>query len=337
MYVQDLEGVLRTLPEAMTFNYYDDRHSPWLLARLMPEQARVAQLRAGLAGKLLDRPALRTLVAGCGGILRRSDVIALAHADRTDCDAAGACALALQEIWSEPWQDYHVTFTEWGRGMDWRFSQVSREGGSLVIQLGFPSDHAQLMGRYLPADARAKFEESYHPVRTDGRPTLAWARVDVDVRRSEALIEEVQCDWLRFVADEIEWLADADPRSRRLRAHQAYQKALFDRYAKVWPQAMLLATLSVLHEKMGINRIWMHTAEAGAALKGLGHDGPPRSLYSRLPKRFCFAPVSDMPAMLVPGPWTKVPRAAKDRLARLPAIKAQGKPLFWRLDLLAPE
>jgi len=332
---REIDDLRRAMPEAVTFNYYDDCQSPWLLSRLMPERAAVADLRRTPYGKLLDRPGLRGLVACCGGMLDRRDVAALAHADRVDVfdHMPRASNRALEAIWSTPWQDYHVTFADWGRGMFWGSAQVSREGGSLVIQLGFPSDHAQIMGQYLPTEARAKFEESYHPVRRDGRPTLAWARVDIDTRRSEALIEEVQCDWLRLVADEIAWLAEAGARERELRAHQAYERALYARYARVWPRAMLLATLAMLHEQLGINRIWMHMPEPGAVLKGIRGTLPPRSLYTRLPQHFCFTPTAEIPPMLRPAPGQRPRRLAKARLARIARMQASGQPVFWRLDL----
>jgi hypothetical protein len=318
----------------MPFHYYADRQSPWLLGRQMTCDAPVAELRRTAVDKLLSRPALRRLVGGCGGLLRRADVMALAHAERFDgLDDLGRAGLAaLEEIWALDWRGFELTFTDWGSGPEWRWAQISRQGGSLVIQLGFPADHAALMGRFLPQDARQKFEESYHPVNLKGRPTLAWARVDMDLTSGEALIEEVQCDWLRLVAEEVAWLAEAEPRSRQSRAHQAYQRALFGQYAKLWPQAMLLAALEVL-EILGARRVWMHMPEPGATLKGIDGLWPPQSLYSRLPKSFCFQPVAELPALLRPRPLRRSPRFARERLKQVAAMARIGRPVFWRLDL----
>ncbi len=323
------------LPDRLKFNYFADRQSPWLLARLMPDEARVAELRRAGHGKLMDRAALKPLVARSGGLLRRRDVSALAHADRFEgLDEAGRAALAaLEAVWAMDWSEFLVTFTDWGTDGDWRHAQITREGGSLVVQLGFPSDHAQLMGRYLGNDARAKFEESFHPVRLSGRPTLAWSRVDVDLTTGEALIEEVQSDWLRLVAAEVEWLAEADARSRDSRAHQAYQRALFARYARIWPQATLLATLVVLRDHLGLRRVWMHRPETGAVLKGIEDVLPPRSLYTALPRSFCFAAVPELPEFLRPRLWRRFPRAARTRLRPVISAARTGRPVFWRLDL----
>ena len=336
MYRNTLEAVRHRLPDEIPLHYYPDRESAWLMANLWHEDhARIPELRKTRLARLLDRKALRPLVARCGGTLHRHDVIALAHADHFGVfhGLTPAGEAALDACWADPWQDFGLNFTTWGEGRHWEYAQISREGGSLVIQLGFPSDHAQLMGRYLPDDARTKFEESYHPVRLDGRPTLAWARVDMDLDRGEALIEEVQCDWLRLVADEVEWLNDADPQSRDARAHQAYQRELFARYARIWPNVMLLATLTVLVESLGMRRIWMHRPETGAILKGISGMYPPVSLYTKLPRSFCFEPVADLPRLLEPGPWTRRPRFARNRLKAVERVANTGKPVFWRLDI----
>ena len=336
MYLAALEQVRDHLPGDLPFHYYPDRQSPWLLAHLWHDDvATVRALRGSRMGKLIDRPALRPLVARSGGRIVRRDVLALAHADRISAfgDVGPAAQHALEACWAETWHDFALSFATWGTERNWHWAQISREGGSLVIQLGFPTDHAVLMGRYLPEDVRAKFEESYHPIRTSGRPTLAWSRVDMDLATGEALIEEVQSDWLRLVAEEVEWLAQADPQSRDTRAHQNYQRALFARYAKIWPQAMMLATLVVLVEHLGIRRIWMHQPQAGAILKGIEGCYPPVSLYTRLPKAFCFEPVTDMPRLVQPGPWARRDRVARARLKAVRKIADRGTPVFWRLDI----
>ncbi|MEX0283135.1 MAG: hypothetical protein AB3N23_00840, partial [Paracoccaceae bacterium] len=305
MFQKALTAVRHRLPDELAFHYYPDRQSAWLMAQLWHEdRAKVGALRQTRVGKLLDRPLLKPLVARCGGTLRRHDVMALAHADQFGAfdDLTHAGEAVLEACWSETWLDFGLTFTQWGAGKDWQYAQISREGGSLVIQLGFPTDHAQLMGRYLPVDAREKFEEDYHPIRTEGRPTLAWARVDMDLERGEALIEEVQCDWLRLVKDEVDWLAQSEPQSRDTRAHQSYQRALFARYAKIWPQAMMLSTLAVLVEQLGMRRIWMHQPTTGAALKGIGGGLPPVSALFQKPKKLFFLVGRRIPRPSAPPP-----------------------------------
>lgn len=62
---------------------------------------------------------------------------------------------------------------------------------------------------------------------------------------------------------------------------------------------MLAAAIKVLREDLNIKRIFYHSFESGNILKGFEGDWlPPRSLYTQLPKRFCFQPTNEAPAML---------------------------------------
>lgn len=327
------------LPDRLDLNHYPDRQSPWLLAQCMPCAARVGALRRGPLAKLLDRPAVKPLVARSGGDLRQADMRALAYADAFELfdGVSPAGEAALEAAWSAPWMDFQLSFTTWGTDERvWPNMQLSRPGGNLVIQLAFPTEHQRLMAHYLPQGARKAFEEDRHPTAKTGRPTLAWSRVDIDWARGEALIEEVQSDWLRFVADEVRWMADISPRSRELRAHQAYQRALVARYAKLWPEVMMLATLVVVRDILGLSRVWMHQPASGAVLKGINRWLPPRSLYTQLPKRFCFTPTDAVPPMLGGKVGCRRSRVQNQRLKRVRGLARVGEPVFWRLDLGRP-
>jgi hypothetical protein len=61
---------------------------------------------------------------------------------------------------------------------------------------------------------------------------------------------------------------------------------------------MLTAALDFLHREIGIHRVFYHTFETGRAFKGIYRD-PPRSLYTTLPRRFCFQPTREAPRMLM--------------------------------------
>jgi len=189
-----------------------------------------------------------------------------------------------------------------------------------VLQLSFPSDHADLMGRYLPQKARKDYEFSYHPIRTRGRPTLAWARLDIDLSLGEALIEEVQSDWLRDARVNVARLRDLKPRSRALAALERYEAGLVGRYGRIWPRALMLAALVLIRDEFACRTVWMHQPGAGELFKGMEGAKPPRSLYTALPKSFCFAPVRSWPGFLK--------RLPNRRINRLP----DSEPLFWRLE-----
>ena len=321
MLPDDIEMIRQIMPDDMTFNYYADRESPWLLAQMMRAPAmRVADLRAGPAAKLLTRPLVRPVVAACGGTLARAELLATAHADRAQTPSAAGLAGSTQAF-GQPWQDFGLSFDAWGTKPD-RDVQMSRQGGNLVLQLGFPSDHAALLGQCLPHGQRDKFEFGGHPIRQRGRPTLAWARLDLDLDAGACLIEEVQCDWLRYASRHVARLARRAPQTRQFRVHQAYEQGLIARYAKGWPATLMLAVLMVLREEFGIRTVWMHQPQTGVALKGIYGTAPPRSLYTALPKAFCFAPTRKAPAFLE--------RPCRKRLKRL---RQETGPLFWKLVL----
>ena len=202
------------------------------------------------------------------------------------------------------------------------YNQLSRDGGNLVLQVGFPSDHARILGSTVGKVERWVFESCDHPVRETGRPTLAWVRLDIDLSTGTALIEELQSDWLRYAREEADGLEKRAPQTRMARVMREYERALRRTYSKAWPNVALLAALMLLADELGVRRIWMHTPDVGAALKGITGTHPPRSLYSSLPKRFGFSPVREAPPFL-----------ERRRARALSLLRKGSDPLFWRLDL----
>jgi len=249
-------------------------------------------------------------------------VVALAEATRAGLwdDASPAGLAALEAVFGAAWQDYTLSLTEWGSVEDWRYDQISRPGCNLVLQVGFPSAHAEVFGKLFAPDMRRKLEYRFHPVRRNGPPTLAWVRLDVDLESGTALVEEVQSDWLRLARTHAQRDVRRGAQDRELRTLIAYEQALVAEYAKVWPRVALLAALFLLREEFAVRDIWMHQPGPGARLKGIEGAHPPRSLYSSPPKAFCFAPTREAP------PFLAVPR--KRHLAQL---RRGSGPLFWRL------
>ncbi len=335
MLPSEIDFIRQCLPTPLAFPYFDDRESPWLLAHSLTAPARVADLRRGPLGRFLDRPAVRPVVAACGGRLCPSDLRLVAAGGDASGAPTRAATAGLEAAYAHPWHDFELTFADWGLddpylGSAYSMSQISRPGGNLVLQMGFPSDHAALMGRYTGRNGRKDFEYARHPIRETGRPTLAWARLDIDLENGVALIEEVQSDWLRYAREEVGVLERLVPRSRELRVARTYDAQLRDRYGRLWPKAVLLAVLRVLVEDLGCRDVWMHQPEPGAILKGIYGRMPPRSLYSKLPKAFGFAPTQDMPALLTQSRKHKPDRA---RMLKLDRVRRAGEPLFWRLQL----
>lgn len=317
-----IEMIRRILPQEMQFPYYPDRESAWVLAQHLQQETPVAALRAQPFGKLLDRPLVKPLVAACGGRLRPRDVLPLAHADRAIRwpDLAPAAQRALDPVFAHAWLDFTLSFDIWGTGRAGQYQQISRKGGNLVIQLGFPTEHARVFGAQFDRNKRCKLEYTGHPVRLDGAPTLAWARVDLDLDTGTALIEEVQTDWLRAVGRETMRMARDGVQDRELKVMIAYEQALIARYARIWPKVMLLATLYLLREEFAVRQVWMHQPEAGRVLKSIPRRAPPRSLYTSLPRAFCMVATNEGP------PFLRLRR--RGAMAKL---RASGQPLFWTM------
>lgn len=208
-------------------------------------------------------------------------------------------------------EDYALTFGLWGEeDASTSWTQTTRAGLNVVVQLNFPAAHDRAYRRYIEP-VEDPFELSFHPINRNGRHTLAWSRVDMDPKRGEALIEEIQSDWIRdatlaaeqalasLVAGELErpcWLEDAGCDALQLFRYVEY---VLRNHRKIWDQAMLAASLWLLREHLGIRRIYMHTHDSGLVLKKIAHRPPPRSIYEQLPRRFCFERVRGIPMFLL--------------------------------------
>ncbi|HPQ96863.1 MAG: hypothetical protein KDI44_00820 [Thiothrix sp.] len=192
---------------------------------------------------------------------------------------------------------------------------MTRTGYHRVLQLNFASDHISFLRRLLDREHIAPFSDHIHPVRLEGNyETLAWARIDLDFASNEALIEEIQSDWVREARDPFNDVIYGEDVMR------AYRQALRP-YAQVWAEAVLAVAVRFIRHELGIVTVFYNSFETGNKLKGLAHKSelPPRSLYTELPKKFCFAPTRTAPAFLQPvrfvhylqrngqGLWFKLP------------------------------
>ncbi len=303
--------------ERTCYHYFKDRYALQLLSYAAGNGSPVDELRRSRYGKLLNKPLVRRMLANCGdGRVAR---------ERLDAQ------------WQEPLLPFLLTAGLWGNKGWSRFDQTSRPGVNLVLRLNFSQDHdrrfQKLFSPYYWDDTLNW--SSAHPVMKNGerhyyRQTLAWARLDVDLENGEALIEEIQTDWVREANAQRRNLTRCDHCKKKsrseycLRAERArrYLDEVFLPYAAVWDEAMLSATLFFLYEELGLSRIWYHSWRSGNALKRIGGDwAPPRSLYEKLPRSFCFEETERMPHMLCN-------RTSEKRLR-----KARVAPRFYQLNL----
>ncbi len=285
------QEIIDCLPKDRTlFTYYKDYYAAYLLQRnlLRNGPSQVADLKKSKLGKLMNKPLFTSLLARCGsGVLRAEDI---------------------ETLWPQNYESYVLTLGTWGRERvkRYRYYQTSRPGTNLVLQMNFCNRHDQIYRHCIGNDLDL-FKFFAHPI-SDTRSTLAWARIDLDFNTGEALIEEIQNDWLR----EVEYLADEMKLAIKEKEKafcyygldiyvdraMTYLQSEINRHKALWSEAMLSAAIKFLVEEIGINTIYYHSFETGAALKHINYSKPPRSLYTKLPRQFCFETVNEGPSFI---------------------------------------
>ena len=117
----------------------------------------------------------------------------------------------------------------------------------------FPAARSGFSGSAFQTSQTGLFNWCGHPG-SDEANTLAWARIDVDLDQRQALIEEIQCDWLRKVARYERYARAHKPdsfvhslrhRGIHIKAHKlwSYHLETMAPYRKIWSEAMLFAAI----------------------------------------------------------------------------------------------
>lgn len=76
-----------------------------------------------------------------------------------------------------------------------------------------------------------------------------------------------------------------------------YAEQVLAPFNSIWSEAMLTATIHFIYKELGISNIYYHTYETGNKIKKI-YGSAPRSLYSDLPKRFCFQQTNESPEFI---------------------------------------
>ena len=312
MKAEQVDEILACLPKGRTkFYYFRDRYCLELLAWFVGPGKTVAEIKRSPYARLLRKPLLQSLCARIGGGL--------------------VTPPWLMSAWPARPLAFLLTLGRWGEPKSrWRsWEQTSRPGVNLVLQLNFSGMHDQRYRKLIRPLEDHPFEFYLHPINTDGRRTLAWSRLDVSLELGEALIEELQCDWIGYAL--CASVQERDGGQRHLCGEPVgadevsldrYRRQVLAPYVRIWDEAMLAAALWFLRQELGIRRVYYHTFESGNQLKGLRDRRPPRSLYAALPRRFCFRQTSEPPALLA---------MARNRLLR--RMIRRGQLRWFVLDL----
>jgi hypothetical protein len=260
------------------------------------------------------------------GALKRSRFAPLLRKEpvRRALERAGGGQLGaghVAGVWPARPEAYRLTLGTWGHRKEWRqgWHQTSRPGFNLVLHLNFTARH--------DAELRRAFGRRVHfdlaPIHPAARRfnTLAWSRIDLCLDRGEALIEEVQSDWLKWARRDLRWLRSYPAGKRRDRATRRWGESVrpedVERYledvlaphARIWDEAMLAATLWMVRDLLGMKAVYLHTGFGGAVLKRCGRA--PYSIYEKLPRRFCFERTWEPPQFLVEAGHRRVRRALR--------------------------
>lgn len=262
----ELSNLCEPLPRGRTlFYYFRDRYALLQLEHLARDGATIGEIKKTKLGPLLNRPIVREALARCGdGRLGKRE---------------------LQATWPSPTWAYRLSIGRWPmENSKWcrYWHQMARPGVNLVLQMNFSmSDQRRIAALAGPDDLRGC---DSHPIAAAPESTLAWARLDIDRQRGECLIEELQSDWSRDTT-----VFDEDNDTESLTHHR-----------RLWPEAMLAATIRFCINELGLNRIFLYDHATGNRYKGFRSSNfcPPRSLYTDLPKRFCFRHTHNGPQLL---------------------------------------
>lgn len=304
---REAEETIACLPNDRTlFYYFKDKYALSLLAYAAADGVSVNRIRLSPFAQLLQKPIVKRVLAEAGdGVLSQSHV---------------------NGVWSDEAECYVLTLGLWGdeplRGVRYVYRQTSRPGFNLVLQLNFSNKHDRTYTRLIKPRERHPFEFEGHPIHGSQYRTLAWARIDVEFETGEALIEEIQSDWIGLVTTGrgvFETVETDHWGQARMRQHfferfdcdaemlDSYVATALKPHLRMWDEATLAAAISFIRDELGFRTIYYHSFESGVQLKGICGRQPPRSLYTDLPRRFCFQKADGLPKFLRRGRWARSP------------------------------
>ena len=251
----ELREILQCLPQYKErFYYFRDRYALLLLNLAVADKVSKKELRTTRFSQLLKKTVVQEVLARSRG--RRLSA--------KDFDA----------YWPAQYECYFLTLGVWGSEKSSSLYQTSRRGFNLVLQLNFSSKHDLPYRKLVDPEDDRPFELGGHPVAKGSLHTLAWSRIDIDLNAGEALIEEIQNDWIREARMEKRFASYAedsywcwwDP-NRRSDWVIRYVDSILNQHEAIWDEAMMSATLWFLREELGIRNIYYHTYRSGCVVK----------------------------------------------------------------------
>jgi len=283
-----IDEVINCLPKDRTlFHYFKGEYAFKLLSYASRSRNTVSQLKKSPYQRLLNQPGVKAVLSNKG--------------------SGSVTPEIFTHVWKQNSEPFVLTLDSWGKTRHWG-DQLTRDGGNLVLQMNFTEKHNRAYKKLVKPEDEFIFNYDGHPVMTQGkrklfRDTLAWSRLDINLQSGEVLIEEIQSDWVRRVkacalaikAGKSPWHLDyCDCNPDRF---VTYVDNVFKPFSALWSEAMLMASIKFIFTELGINKIYYHTYETGMQIKQI-YGKPPRSLYSDLPRKFCFEVTDEDPVFL---------------------------------------
>lgn len=315
MKTEEVEEILACLDgDRRVAYYFKDRYCLGLIEyeikRCNTSFLSVSELKKGALARFSQKPIINNVLKYC-----HDQVISISD---------------LYRVWPTNQLPYSVTLAKWGTGRRYG-EQTSRKQSNLVLQINFDNGHVEEYKKLIkPELETGPFESWGHPICHGKHKTLGWVRLDISLDTDEALIEEVQNDWVRLATRA---LKDAEYRRSRKRVGgrewvvydslasyedlKHYVEVLLKPYQELWPELAMSCAIRFIRQELGINRIFYHTFDTGIKLKGI-YGEPPRSMYTQLPQKFGFELTDAAPEMLI-----------RHRFARR-CIKAISKPRWFK-------
>ena len=262
---QEIKLIIDALPSERTI-YWDfpRRYELLLLKRLMKKKGDldIVDLKRSEFRPLVHKPLTKALIRSRNGRpLNEFDLLA---------------------VWPCENEPYRLTLGVWPDmqfGLRRGYDQTSRPGRSLVLQVNMSASHRRALSKFVPAWQDEL--RTYHPIAGGDELTLGWIRLDICLETNEALVEEIQSDWIKDVNWNAEYFDFEDENWK------AYRE-MFEPIANRWTETGLSAALWFLLEEIGISTVFMHTHRTGELFKGIRKGTTPKSIYYSLPRKFCF-------------------------------------------------
>ena len=234
--------------ERTLFYYYKNRYCldmiQYYYEQYCIDKLSINQLNNGSLSRFANKPIVKDLLKHCG------DGFLYTH--------------QLNHCWPKKTLVFALTLASWGDG-ERGWDQTSRNQSNLVLQINFDNQHNLAYQRLLKPNHYGPFEYHSHPVRQDHRKTMSWVRIDLDFSTNEALIEEVQNDWLRSAFSQLAYIKRRAGGNKSISLeelvsgiHGTYQdfecyiEETLRPYNNIWAEASLMAAIEFIRNELGI-------------------------------------------------------------------------------------